>query len=395
MSLNRDVVRRVGEDQIKIFETINDRGVGLNSMDLLKNLLFMKARTEDFRKLKEVWKRLQDAIYTMEEKPLRFLRYYILANHDIEVLREEDIYDWFVRNERECGYSQHPLKFAETLLDAASAYSHFLSGRDHHGQSNRFLQNIKMLGGKSARQHLIILLAGRHLTSDQFDELCKEVENLFFCYVITRESTRDFERNFARWSTELRGISDQTSFENFLNEHFSKTKRDLSVRFDEAFSRLHTDAIQFYRLRYILAKLTQYVDMQGFGVIDGTQSLSRYTDGVDIEHVFPQNPNEAARREFGMAEEMTSGFLGNLVLAEPAINRALGNEPYSTKRPVYGQSQYLLTRVLAQKVQVGTNTAMDRAIAELETYDKWNTAAIAKRQGELAKLARKTWDIPK
>lgn len=59
---------------LKIFETINDRGVGLNSMDLLKNLLFMKTPKGQFDRLKDTWKELQDTIFRMGEKPLRFLR---------------------------------------------------------------------------------------------------------------------------------------------------------------------------------------------------------------------------------------------------------------------------------------------------------------------------------
>ena len=45
---------------LKIFETINDRGVGLNSMDLLKNLLFMKATPDHFDQLKDTWKNLAE-----------------------------------------------------------------------------------------------------------------------------------------------------------------------------------------------------------------------------------------------------------------------------------------------------------------------------------------------
>lgn len=40
---------------LKIFETLNDRGVGLDTMDLLKNLLFMNTKSEQFRKLKDEW----------------------------------------------------------------------------------------------------------------------------------------------------------------------------------------------------------------------------------------------------------------------------------------------------------------------------------------------------
>jgi uncharacterized protein with ParB-like and HNH nuclease domain len=36
---------------LKIFETINERGVGLNPMDLLKNLLFTHVKQEKFTQL--------------------------------------------------------------------------------------------------------------------------------------------------------------------------------------------------------------------------------------------------------------------------------------------------------------------------------------------------------
>jgi uncharacterized protein with ParB-like and HNH nuclease domain len=59
---------------LKIFETINDRGVGLDAMDLLKNLLFMHTPATDYERLKETWKEITDAVYQAGEKPLRFLR---------------------------------------------------------------------------------------------------------------------------------------------------------------------------------------------------------------------------------------------------------------------------------------------------------------------------------
>ena len=94
-------------------------------MDLLKNLLFMKANRDDFEKLKVHWKELQDTIFDMGERPLRFLRYYILSQFDVDVLREDEIYGWFVKNEKECGYGADPLNFAKELIVAAQAYQNF------------------------------------------------------------------------------------------------------------------------------------------------------------------------------------------------------------------------------------------------------------------------------
>jgi len=55
---------------LKIFETINDRGIGLDSMDLLKNLLFIKAKPEVFDELRDAWQSFVDLLYDHKEKPL-------------------------------------------------------------------------------------------------------------------------------------------------------------------------------------------------------------------------------------------------------------------------------------------------------------------------------------
>lgn len=381
---------------LKIFETINDRGVGLDSMDLLKNLLFMKASRDQFEKLKVHWKELQDAIFDMGEKPLRFLRYFIFSHYDVDVLREDEIYGWFARNESLCGYATNPLGFAKELLRSAQAYRRFLNSHDQSDVKNRHLENLQLLGGKAARQHLILLLAGRHLPGNLFDRLAREVEDLFFVYVVTREPTRDFERNFARWAVELRKIADEADLEEFIARRFVPAKIELSARFDDALRRLYVGSVQQYRLRYILAKLTQHIDLRAYGETEGTKWLSRYTGGgFEIEHIFAQKPNGEAAAEFGEFEDSNvADRLGNLVLVEKSINASLGNRPYSEKRDVYRQSQLLLTKALAERPKVGANTKIDVAVAELDPFTEWNETAVIQRQHKLATLARTVWRLP-
>jgi len=381
---------------LKIFETINDRGVGLNSMDLLKNLLFMKASAGQFNQLKDTWKDLQDTIFDMGEKPLRFLRYFIFSQFDVDVLREDEIYGWLSRNEATAGYGSDPIGFARELVSSAKAYRNFREGKDERGVGNRYLENMRLLGGSAARQHLILLLAGRHLSSDLFDRLASEVESLFFCYVITREPTRNFERNFARWATELRSISSEEELETFINRRFLNEKMKLSVRFDDAMGRLYYGTLQQYRLRYVLAKLTQHVELAAYGETEGTRWLQSYTSGgFEIEHIFPQQPDAKAAEEFGPIEDpLVSQRLGNLVLVEKSINSSLGNRAYSEKRPIYLQSKLLLTRALSERPQVGANTRIDRAVASIESFPTWTERDVLQRQRWLADLARSVWRIP-
>ncbi|MGH8259570.1 MAG: DUF262 domain-containing protein, partial [Steroidobacteraceae bacterium] len=370
---------------LKIFETINDRGVGLDAMDLLKNLLFMKAERDEFAKLKDVWKAIQDTLFGIGEKPLRFLRYYILSHYEADVLREDEIYAWFSDHESDIGFADAPLAFAHDLLESAKVYRHFFEGLDRNGAKSRYLENMKLLGGRAARQHLILLLAGRRLASAMFESLCREVENLFFCYVITREATRDFERNFALWAREIRMCKTQTDLDTVFRARFDEAKGELAVRFRNALEGLHADALQGYRLKYVLAKLAQHVELAAYGETEGTRWLSRFVDaGFEIEHIFPQNPSPEAREEFGLYSDPTvTGRLGNLALVEKPINAALGNRPFSQKRLVYPQSQLLLTHSIGAKPQVGRNTRIDKAVAKLDPYSTWHETAIHKRQAQL------------
>src|SRR3546814_11691735 len=80
-----------------MFETINERGVSLNAMDLLKNLLFVEVTENDYDKLKGKWEKITKPLDKAKLKPLRFLRYFIMANYPVgqDVVREDQIYEWF------------------------------------------------------------------------------------------------------------------------------------------------------------------------------------------------------------------------------------------------------------------------------------------------------------
>lgn len=381
---------------LKIFETVNDRGVSLDSMDLLKNLLFVRARQSDFGRLKLVWDELQAELRRAGEKPLRFLRYFIFSRFSVDQLREDAIYDWLKRNEEMIGFGADPLGFARELVGAAKAYTRFLAGKGEDGEARPALQSMRILGGSAARQHLILLLAGRHLRLELFDRLAREIENLFFTYVITREPTRDFERDFARWATEVRAVQSAEELDALIEKRFRPAKAGLAARYAEAFDRLSANDLQAYRLRYVLAKLTQAVELGAYGETEGTRWLQRYVDSrsFEVEHIFPTTPDAACIAEFGDDSGSHTQKLGNLTLVEQGINSSLGRKPFLQKRPVYQQSQLLLTRAISEKPRVGVSTRINAAVSSFDSFDAWTPDAVAKRQMQLAKLAQAVWEVP-
>jgi uncharacterized protein with ParB-like and HNH nuclease domain len=234
---------------LKVFETINDRGVGLNAMDLLKNLLFMKTNSSDYPKLKEKWKSLIDTLDRCGEKPLRYLRYYIMSQYIVEggrPLREDEIYKWFVDNAAKIEIDKNPIGFVNHLVARSKDYANFAERKDNFSFPNNYLNNISILSG-AARQHFVLLLAGHHLPQNLFNELCRAIENLFFTYIITRETTKQFERNFSKWAVELRQVKDETGLTDFINRNFIPDVKSRSNAFSFAFEELTQSRIQQYR----------------------------------------------------------------------------------------------------------------------------------------------------
>ena len=398
--INRVKLIRIRTDGIakalKIFETVNDRGLSLDSMDLLKNLLFVRSKQEQFGKLKSVWDGLQVELRKSGEKPLRFLRYFIFSRFEVEQLREDGIYDWLKRNEATVGFGQDPIAFARELVVAAKAYTRFLAGRGEDGEERPALQSMRILGGSAARQHLILLLAAREYSPELFDRLAREIENLFFTYVVTREPTRDFERDFARWAPEVKSVKTAEDLEAVIERRFRPARKALATRFSDALGRLGAKDLQTYRLRYVLAKLSQAVELNAYGATEGTKWLRKYAEGAayEIEHILPVTSGADCIAEFGDGSGAWTQRLGNLTLVEQGINSSLGNQPFSVKRPVYQQSQLLLTRAIAEKPSVGVNTKIDAAVAGLDGFSVWTPSSVEKRQAQLVDLARAVWDVP-
>lgn len=381
---------------LKVFETINDRGLGLDSMDLLKNLMFMQARTEDFDQLKDKWKELVDILYVSGRKPLRFLRYFIFSRYGVDRLREEQIYDWFVKNEEDCGYKTNPFAFVNQLLESAKAYALFIAGKNVDQTLNRYLINIRYLSG-AARQHLILLLAAQHLPKDCFTELCKNLENLFFAYIITREPTREFERTFAQWAPELPKINNQEELKSFLDKRFDPVKQNLAARYNLSFQQLNESSLQKYRMRYVLAKLTQHINERAWGSSGIEADLETFINsGIEVEHILPQKPTPEVYSSFDKQEEIEKyiHILGNLTMVEKTINCSIGRGLFEDKKSAYRQSRFLLTKSLGEKVVVGADTAVNRAVESLLTFDKWNSVSIEQRQEMLTTLATQVWDMP-
>jgi hypothetical protein len=394
---------------LKIFETINERGVGLNPMDLLKNLLFTQVKQTQFTQIKDEWKKITKPLEKEKEKPLRFLRYFLMANYVIKndrgdaVVREDEIYDWFVAKDNAalCDYANKPFGFVRKVIWNVEHYLAFANGLGNDGKPSPAMDSLKRLTGGAFSLHYVLLLAAANLPKPLFDHFVSQLESFLFYYIFTKTPTKDLERSFSQWADELRAIAEtsdpvkqKVQLNAFVADRFEKNMAGKSQELADALKRFTRYSMQQYRTRYFLARLTQYVDM-AFRGVKTAGSLEPFTK-LEIEHILPDNPAPELRATWA-AENPNAVYedyknrLGNLTLLEKPINIVAGNDFYAEKQHEYRKSGNYLTRSLVELTSVGHNTSITRVNARLEAFASWNGASIEKRHGILIALAEDVW----
>lgn len=394
---------------LKIFETINERGVGLNPMDLLKNLLFTQVKQAQFTQLKDEWKKITKPLEKGKEKPLRFLRYFLMANYVIKnergdsVVREDEIYDWFVDKENAalCDYTNKPFEFVRKVIRNVEHYLAFANGLGNDSKPSLAMDSLKRLAGGAFSLHYVLLLAAANFPKQLFDYFVTQLESFLFYYIFTKTPTKDLERSFSQWADELRAIAQTTDpvtqkvqLNTFVAERFEQNMLSKAQELSDALKRFNLYTMQQYRTRYLLARLTQYVEM-AFSGLKVPGSLEPFTI-LEIEHILPNNPEDELRVKWasenpGMIYDDFKNRLGNLTLLEKPINIVAGNEFYAVKKVEYSKSANYLTRSLVALTEVGQNTSISRMNEKLSSFPTWDAKAIEKRHGILINLAQEIW----
>jgi Protein of unknown function (DUF1524) len=319
-----------------------------------------------------------------------------MASFDVDSkLREEEIYDWLTKNEKQTGHSGDPLAFATRLRDAAKDYGQFVRGNNPKGKLEHGIVNTRSLGGSAIKQHFVLLLAGRHLEATLFSRLCTQIEQVMFVWLIAGVPAKDYERIIAQAAKELRKVRKASTYDAFQETYLGNEKSKNSKDFQEALEELFAWDLRKFRLRYLLAKVTQHFDIEAYGE-QGRTALSHYLDTQnDIEHIMPENPDDDAIAEFGEGsdDEDLINRLGNLMLIERSVNRVIKNSAYSVKSEKYPTSQFLVARCQAELLKTGKNDQITRAMKKLDPAPVWNADVIEKRQEWLADVSLDIWGL--
>ncbi|KFC20320.1 DUF262 domain-containing protein [Chryseobacterium sp. FH1] len=390
---------------LKIFETINQRGAGLNAMDLVKNLLFSKAKPADFNHIKDIWKEIVHNLQKCKEDntPLRFLRYFLMSRYYDGILREDDIYKWFLseKGKNDTKYETQPLIFAKELKKMSKRYSDLVIATELIKDGGEYpnITNIGFINKYKSRQHLILLMALNEIaTIDVIEYLGKQIESFFFYSVSLGIQAKNNENQFTRWAIKLRNKNTIDEVAEVIEQNMVPYIKERLGEFLVKFPTLtHYHYSPLYRERYVLGMIENTILAKSNFPIKGKD----YLYNLQIEHILPQTPkNDILTEEFESKHDYSSYVyrLGNVTLIESTINQAVNNfndlnsDWFEKKQNEYKNSGIISTQLLDDEFQIGANTALNRFKNEYSfEFEKWDKESINQRQEKLLNLVFETW----
>jgi uncharacterized protein with ParB-like and HNH nuclease domain len=375
-------IRCEGEQSaFRLFETLNDRGMELSSVDLMKNYTFSKAASDagiDYEKVQNDWERLVKTLIPNTSQPSRFFRHYIMSasepsyDGDVSDYKLYDEYQKIVDSKLpKSGISLN--EYVEELADKAELYTKILRMEidmyDDAGNDaiNSKLEDLEIINSVQART-LMLRIFEEYDTANKVMEGLLLLESFLMRWKVSSYPTGgELDRIYSRICSEAfekensireiyKGLSDRCP----SDEEFKASIENKRVRLND-------------RTSYILKRLeTDYYD-------GGEVNL----DEFDREHIAPRASFTAKKYSawpstLGMTEaqfEQIRDKLGNLTLLETDKNIAIGADPFKKKKEAYAESKLEMNQKLC------------------EDYDSWGSDEIEQRTSELANAMIQIWNL--
>jgi hypothetical protein len=350
-----------------LFETLNDRGVDLSPLDLVKNFLFKKAAGLSLATLKDMQFRWVQMIATLSNvKATSFLKVFWTSRHGR--IRTNLLFDTFRREYKD---PYKAVNLSTDLLAAADQFAALESPDDavwspYTKEARATVASLKLLGSQQA--HPVILSALARFDVPETQKLLRLLEVTIVRFLLVGGGNPGrFEPTCARVAELIFKEKVKTAAATFT-EFKSSGVYPSDADFEAAF-RLKTER-NSQKARYFLRALEK--DAQ---VLAKAKMANEWEPAVlTLEHILPKKPNDDWKAILKADKEIVEDCvarLGNMCLLTK-INKDLGSKGFSTKKKTYADSDLKTT-------------------SDVAAFANWNRAAIDKRQEQMAKRAKTIW----
>jgi uncharacterized protein with ParB-like and HNH nuclease domain len=366
----------------RLFETLNNRGLELSAVDLIKNHVFNVASNSqevNYKYIKNQWLRIVGNIIPTQEKPSLFFRHYLMSTPLLDISQSITGYTLY-RSFREIVDKQIPkadFTLEDFLLDMADhsdLYAEILSSdikmfdTSSNESLNQKLQGIHAIGmGQSGT--LLLRLVQELENPNKLYEVLELLETFIIRQQISKTTGGSFlDRFYAQLCSNA--FEDSNPVQYIRLQLAEELPSDIEFRTQLVEQRMTLND----RTKYILKQIEE----EHF---DGV-SVSANSQG-ELEHIAPRAAYSAKKystwpEHLGVPEEIFQQYrdkIGNLTLLEKRNNAASSRNPFEQKKQTYLASEYAITQDVADR------------------YNQWSIENIKSRTERLAEVALQTWKI--
>ena len=394
------------EQALAVFEKMNDRGMPLNSADLLKNLLFSNTSYADYEILSEYWNSAAEGVFKITTPKSAASMDFLLKAY-LSSTTGNSVPKRLVYNHWKTYLKEHPEKmetFGSDLQIKAQSMNRLSRRRNPNDTENNELFGTWF---SDSSQQFTVLLAGEKLNALAFQELCKIVDSRFMLSSFAGERTQALEvllspwakavadlpvdataqdvRQCSPWNVVIEDDEDKTMIQiiNQMTELFESSRRTFgNLRYNSASDRK--------RLKYILARVSVYVEKMAGNDTEGLwdrilrKKGSRPAKPFDLEHVMPQSSSYKSSFK-GDVDWINS--IGNLVPLVPIDNTSAGKMSPSEKKNHYNSSELILTKSLCSQEDfgIGFNKRVQQAMSKIHgtnppNLEEWDKPSVLIRE---------------
>lgn len=357
----------------RLFETLNDRGLELSAVDLIKNFLLMRVSSNEsiFNTIINEWIEMYEKVRDYE--PIKFIRRYILSNWRGKI-SEKKLYEE-VNLKLKDKEPESLRDFVKSLNSSATVYKKILECFLPYDKLNKKLTELHLI--EVAPSFTLLLkvipyLENGKLSQQDLFEIMEMIETFHIRWGICGQSTSRLDQIYNEICMELQNKNPE-EFKNVIKQKLSQEIRN-NVD-DEIFKRnflLRNFKATEKRTKYILWKLSK-----------PTGETSLNIEEIQTEHIMPKTLSDKwidyLTKEMSKDKEEVIALhrencdrIGNLTIIKGKWNISMSNRPFDKKREDYCKSEFQITK-------------------NLTNYRRWTFNEIEERTKEMADEALKIW----
>jgi len=352
-------------DAYVIFETLNDRGRSLDTMDLLKNHLFSKSKGY-LPEVKEKWALVKENLFEIDPKN-KFISHFWSSYYG-----RSSRTGLFRAIRDQIDTSSNAVEFANKLALSSRTYTALQNPdspywADYDPETKRYISTLRTLGSE---QSLPVLMAALDkFDKNEFRKLAHVLVVMAVRYNLICEGRTGVSSNFyAEIPKKIRN-SEYTK-----SSHVFKHLKPIypsDIEFKKSFiAKSLTDS---KRARYLLIEIENHLSGEG-------KVVNTDPEKINLEHIMPKKANVHWTEEVTGIKPESYGlyvnYIGNMALASKENNKRVGAKSFTEKKDLLFsiQNDFQLTKSVAD-------------------FDNWNKSSIEKRQEILAEHAVKVWKV--